>query len=89
MGDRIEHVDARLVEQPSQAFQVTKEEAEQMFRVRDAAHEMLAALRVADAAINPPDRGGISMAIWHERLKAATAQIRAAITRATAQDPRP
>jgi hypothetical protein len=39
------------------------------------------ALKVADAAINPPDRGGISLDEWNKRLKAATATIRAALGR--------
>lgn len=38
------------------------------------------ALQVADAAINPPDRSGISLHEWNERLKAATATIRAALS---------
>ncbi len=38
------------------------------------------ALKAADLAINPPDRGGISLDKWNERLKAATAEIRAALT---------
>ncbi len=37
------------------------------------------ALAVADEAINPKDRGGISMHVWGQRLKAATEIIRAAL----------
>ena len=37
------------------------------------------ALKSADAAINPPDRKGISLHVWNERLKAATKIIRAAL----------
>lgn len=44
--------------------------------------KMLAALKAADAAINPSDRSGISLDKWNERLKATTVQIRAAITSA-------
>lgn len=41
------------------------------------------ALIAADAAINPPDRGGISMAEWNKRLKTATATIREVLTPST------
>lgn len=34
------------------------------------------ALSDADLAINPPDRSGISLDKWNERLKSATAKIR-------------
>lgn len=37
---------------------------------------LLATLRAADVAINPPDQGGISLHEWNKRLKEATAQIR-------------
>jgi hypothetical protein len=37
------------------------------------------ALRIADISINPPDRGGISLAIWNARLAGATSAIRAAL----------
>jgi hypothetical protein len=37
------------------------------------------ALAKADEAINPPDRNGISLAIWNERLKETTVSIRAAL----------
>ena len=40
---------------------------------------MIDALKHADAAINPPDRDGISMETWNGRLKIATAMIRAAL----------
>ena len=43
---------------------------------------MLAALKTADEAINPPDRSGISLDAWNSRLKTATAAIRAAIAKA-------
>jgi hypothetical protein len=36
-------------------------------------------LRIADISINPPDRGGISLAIWNARLAGATSAIRAAL----------
>jgi len=42
--------------------------------------QMEAALRLADKAINPPDKGGISMGTWNMRLKTATAAIRLALT---------
>lgn len=41
--------------------------------------KLRAALKVADEAINPPDRDGISLEKWNERLKAATKTIRAAL----------
>lgn len=41
---------------------------------RDEAQKLLI---VADAAMNPPDREGISLHEWNARLKAATAAIRA------------
>jgi hypothetical protein len=34
-------------------------------------------------AINPPDRGGISMDEWNRRLKDATARIHAALAEAS------
>ena len=37
------------------------------------------ALKIADMAINPPDRGGISLDHWNVRLKNATGVIRAAL----------
>jgi hypothetical protein len=37
------------------------------------------ALEIADAAINPKDMVGLSLEKWNERLKAATATIRAAL----------
>lgn len=37
------------------------------------------ALIAADAAINPPDRSGISLDEWNKRLKAATAKIKEAL----------
>lgn len=37
------------------------------------------ALKAADTAINPPDRTGISLHVWNERLKAVTKIIRAAL----------
>jgi hypothetical protein len=49
--------------------------------------EMLAALRAADEAINPPDRKGISLDKWNDRLKAATKTIRAAVARAETASP--
>lgn len=42
-------------------------------------------LLTADEAINPHDRGGISMEKWNVRLKAATAAIRAVLN--PADDP--
>jgi hypothetical protein len=41
--------------------------------------EMEMALKSADEAINPPDRGGISLDSWNQRLKAATALIRSVL----------
>lgn len=38
-----------------------------------------AALVIADEAINPPDRAGISLDAWNLRLKAATETIRSAL----------
>lgn len=40
--------------------------------------DMIALLRRVDEAINPPDRGGISLDVWQQRLKAITAEIRSA-----------
>jgi hypothetical protein len=37
------------------------------------------ALEAADEAINPPDRGGISMDTWNKRLKVSTTTIREAL----------
>jgi hypothetical protein len=51
-------------------------------RLMAASPEMLAALKTAAAAINPSDRGGISLMEWNERLKAATVAINAAIAKA-------
>jgi hypothetical protein len=47
--------------------------------------ELLTACRTADAAMNPPDRDGISLHVWNRRLKEATAVVRAAIAKATGQ----
>lgn len=49
------------------------------WQVRDTctrAERAEALLRECDAAINPPDRGGISLDQWNQRLKAVTAKIR-------------
>jgi len=48
-------------------------------RLRARNAELVAALQIADAAINPPDRSSISLDKWNVRLKAATIVIRAAI----------
>ena len=48
-----------------------------------ACSRMVGALRAADAAINPPDRSGISLDIWNKRLKEATTIIRAALASST------
>ena len=48
------------------------------WQVRDTcarAEKAEALLRECVAAINPPDRGGISMATWNDRLKAITAKV--------------
>lgn len=44
-------------------------QAQTIGRLRNLLHD-------ADEAINPPDRGGLSMEKWNERLKAITAKIR-------------
>jgi uncharacterized Zn finger protein (UPF0148 family) len=44
------------------------------------------ALVAADAAINPPDRSGISLDEWNKRLKAATATIRRALSEPQAKE---
>jgi hypothetical protein len=44
---------------------------------------LMDALKFADEAINPPDRGGISMDEWNRRLKDATARIHAALAEAS------
>jgi len=44
---------------------------------------LLAALKDCLVAINPPDRGGISLYEWNQRLKAATINAEAAIAKAT------
>lgn len=49
------------------------------WQVRDTcarAEKAEALLRECDEAINPPDRGGISLDQWDQRLKAVTAKIR-------------
>ena len=49
------------------------------WQVRDTcarAEKAEALLRECDEAINPPDRGGISLDIWNQRLKAVTQKIR-------------
>lgn len=49
------------------------------WQVRDTcarAEKAEALLRECDSAINPPDRSGISLDVWNERLKAVTATIR-------------
>lgn len=38
-------------------------------------------LEIADAAINPKDKGGLSMHKWNKRLKEATTTIRAALAK--------
>ena len=47
-----------------------------------ASKKMLEALNDADEAINPPDKSGISMMVWGQRLRAATETIRSAIAAA-------
>lgn len=47
-----------------------------------AVPDLLEALKTAAAAINPSDRGGISLMEWNERLKAATVCINAALAKA-------
>lgn len=47
------------------------------------------ALAVADAAINPTDKAGISLFDWNERLKKATAVIRQALALAPSPTPTP
>ena len=54
-------------------------------RLIAAAPEMLEALKEVDEAINPPDKAGISLHTWNERLKVAEAGIRAAIAKATGE----
>ena len=44
-----------------------------------AVEKLREALAYADAAINPPDRDGISLHTWNERLKSATETVRQAI----------
>lgn len=51
-------------------------------RKKALVESLLAALKHADASINPPDRDGISLDKWNGRLKSATVEIRAAINRA-------
>lgn len=49
------------------------------WQVRDTctrAEKAEALLRECDEAINPPDRGGISLDQWNQRLKAVTAKIK-------------
>lgn len=43
---------------------------------REKTAKLIDLLKRADEAINPPDRGGISMEKWNVRLKAITAEIR-------------
>ena len=51
------------------AFRQSREHVEKLHRL----------LHDVDEAINPPDRSGISLAKWNERLKAITARIRDAL----------
>lgn len=51
-------------------------------RLIAAAPEMFAALKIANAAINPTDRGGISLAAWNDRLKDASQAIMSALIKA-------
>lgn len=51
-------------------------------RLIAAAPDLLAALKTAAQAINPPDIGGIALVTWNDRLKAATVAINAAIAKA-------
>ena len=53
--------------------------AEANARIMSAAPDMLAALKVAAAAIAPSDRHGISLMEWNNRLRHATTVIAAAI----------
>jgi len=62
---------------------VTTETATAMLSAIDTLEAEVArlreALKIADMAINPPDRGGISLDHWNVRLKNATGVIRAAL----------
>lgn len=57
-------------------------ESEANARLIAAAPDLLAALKVAELAINPRDRGGISLHDWGSRLKGATTVVLAAIAKA-------
>lgn len=52
------------------------DEGESNAKLIAAAPQMLETLRLADKAMNPPDRDGISLHEWSGRLKEATAKIR-------------
>ena len=55
-------------------------EREEYERLERHLAEARAALKAADAAINPPDRSGISLHVWNERLRDATKIIRQALS---------
>lgn len=62
----------------------TMEQLAHALTAKSIVEDLLAALKFADEAINPPDLGGISLDKWHTRLKSATAEIRVAITKGEA-----
>jgi hypothetical protein len=70
MTDIVERLQ-RKAESPD-LFALMVEAADEIERLREV-------LRIADISINPPDRGGISLAIWNARLAGATSAIRAAL----------
>jgi hypothetical protein len=51
-------------------------------RAKGLVEKLRDALCIADGAINPSDRDGISLEIWNKRLKSATLTIRDAINHA-------
>lgn len=70
----------RLCEKRIQEIERERDASLQIQRNASAVlDQMREALKAADEAINPPDRGGISLDTWNKRLKTATATIRAAL----------
>ena len=61
--------------------------AAEIERLKESNAELLEALTSIDAAVNPPDRHGISMHVWNQRLKAASKIVRAAIEKANTSCP--
>lgn len=59
----------------------TMEELAKALDTKAMVEELRETLMSADGAINPGDRGGLSLDKWNERLKATTQDIRRGVAR--------